>query len=165
LRTAFAMADNRSEPEREAALDRVRQRWQTDPFLRLLGVELESFEPGRARLRLPLEKHVLNAGQDVLHGGVASSLIDIAIGIALHAANATAGEGAIGQTTTDLNVSFLSGAREGPVTVDAQIIRRGSTLAVGEATVRDSTGAAVAVGRATFMIIRPRGDSQRMRNG
>jgi acyl-coenzyme A thioesterase PaaI-like protein len=80
--------------------------------------------------------------------------MDIAIGIALNAWNATSGEGPLGQTTTDLNVTFLAGAREGPLTIGAEIIRRGGTLAVGESVVRDARGERCAVGRATFMIIR-----------
>ncbi|HEY7270627.1 MAG TPA: PaaI family thioesterase, partial [Dehalococcoidia bacterium] len=116
------------------------------------------FGPGRATLRLPLADKILNGGQGVPHGGALCSAMDIAVGIALNAANAEAAatEGRMGQTTTDINVSFLSGAREGPLTIDAHLIRRGGTLAVGESTVRDATGNVVAVGRATFMILRAR---------
>lgn len=140
------------------ALDRVRRRWESDPYVRLLGIEVVDFGPGRATLRLPLSDKVLNGGQGVPHGGALCSAMDIAIGIALSAANATAGEGPIGQTTTELNVSFLSGAREGPLTIEAELIRRGGTLAVGEAVVRDARGEKAAVGRATFMIMRRRGN-------
>lgn len=147
----------------ENPLDRVRRRWESDPYVRLLGLELVDFAPGRAVLRLPLVEKVMNGGQGVPHGGALCSAMDVAIGIALNAANVTAGEGPLGQTTTDLNVSFLSGAREGPLTIEAEIIRRGRTLAVGEAVVRDARGEKAAVGRATFMIMRP--NRQRMENG
>lgn len=149
------MTELPSRHEVGAALERVRQRWQADPYLKLLGVELETVEPGTCRLSLPLTEKVLNGGHGVLHGGVVCTLVDCAIGIALGAANAASSDGPIGQTTTDLNVSFLAGARKGPVSVEGRILRRGGTLAVGEATVRDADGATVAVGRATFMIIRP----------
>ncbi|HXH21465.1 MAG TPA: PaaI family thioesterase [Dehalococcoidia bacterium] len=136
------------------ALERVKRRWESDPYLQLLGLEVVDFAPGRATLRLPLSDRVLNGGQGVAHGGALCSAMDIAIGIALNAWNATAGEGPIGQTTTDINVSFLAGAREGPLTIEAEIVRRGGTLAVGDARVRDARGELAAVGRATFMIIR-----------
>jgi len=155
------MVETKGEPDNR--LERVRSRWQSDPYVRLLGLEIVSFEPGRALLRLPLNENVLNAGRGAPHGGALCSAMDIAIGIALNAANATAGEGSLGQTTTDISVSFLAGAGEGPLAIEAEIIRRGRTLAVGEATVRDAKGAAVAVGRATFMIVRP--DQQRIENG
>jgi uncharacterized protein (TIGR00369 family) len=145
-------------------LERVRRRWASDPYVQLLGLEIVDFAPGRATLRLPLSERILNGGQGVPHGGSLCSAMDIAIGIALNAANAEAAarEGPMGQTTTDINVSFLAGAREGPLTVEAEIIRRGGTLAVGESKVMDPGGKLVAVGRATFMILRSR---QRMANG
>ena len=138
------------------ALARVKRRWESDPYVQLLGLEIVDFAPGRATLRLPLSDRVLNGGQGVPHGGALCSAMDIAIGIALNAWNATADDGPVGQTTTDLNISFLAGARDGPLTIEAEIIRRGGTLAVGEATVRDASGERAAVGRATFMIIRRR---------
>ncbi len=145
------------------ALARVRRRWESDPYVRLLGIEIDSFGPGRAVLRLPLADKVLNGGQSSPHGGALCSLADIAIGVALNAANATASDGPVGQTTTDLNISFLAAARDGPVTCEAEIIRRGRTLAVGEATMRDANGAIVAAARATFMLIRR--DRQQVGNG
>jgi len=151
------MAERPATETQAEALERVRRRWESDPYLRLLGLELVDFAPGRATLRLPLTEKVLNGGQGVAHGGSLCSAMDIAIGIALNAANATAGEGPIGQTTTDLHVNFLAGAREGPLTIEAEVIRRGGTLAVGDSRVLDAKGKVVAVGRATFMIIRRRG--------
>jgi uncharacterized protein (TIGR00369 family) len=151
------MAERPATQTEAEALERVRQRWESDPYLRLLGLEVVDFGPGRATLRLPLTENVLNGGQGVAHGGSLCSAMDIAIGIALNAANATAGEGPLGQTTTDLHVNFLAGAREGPLTIEAEIVRRGGTLAVGDSRVLDARGKVVAVGRATFMIIRRRG--------
>jgi uncharacterized protein (TIGR00369 family) len=149
-----AMTDRPTTKADAEALERVKRRWESDPYLQLLGLEVVDFAPGRATLRLPLSDRVLNGGQGVAHGGALCSAMDIAIGIALNAWNATAGEGPIGQTTTDINVSFLAGAREGPLTIEAEIVRRGGTLAVGDARVRDARGELAAVGRATFMIIR-----------
>jgi uncharacterized protein (TIGR00369 family) len=152
---ALTAMSERGAAETDAeALDRVKRRWESDPYVQLLGLEIVDFAPGRATLRLPLSDRVLNGGQGVPHGGALCSAMDIAIGIALNAWNATAGEGPVGQTTTDLNVSFLAGAREGPLSIEAEIVRRGGTLAVGESRVRDAKGELAAVGRATFMIIR-----------
>ncbi len=154
--TVATMSGAGADTQRDEALARVRARWESDPYVRLLGIEITAFGPGKATLRLPLADKILNGGQGVPHGGALASAMDIAIGIALNAWNATAGEGALGQTTTDLNITFLSGAREGPLTIEAEIIRRGGTLAVGESRVLDAKGTPAAVGRATFMIIRRR---------
>jgi uncharacterized protein (TIGR00369 family) len=152
----MALAVMAERPAADQALQRVRTRWESDPYFKLLGLELVEVSPGKARLRMPLAEKILNGGQGVPHGGALASAMDIAIGIALNAWNATSDDGPVGQTTTDLNVSFLSGAREGPLTIEAEIIRRGGTLAVGESVVRDARGEKAAVGRATFMIIRRR---------
>jgi uncharacterized protein (TIGR00369 family) len=159
--TMVAMTESQTGRDEVAALERVKRRWESDPYVRLLGLEIVDFAPGKSRLSLPLSERILNGGQGVPHGGSLCSAMDIAIGIALNAMNATADEGPVGQTTTDLNVSFLAGAREGPLIIEAEIIRRGSTLAVGESSVRDANGNLAAVGRATFMIIRrnPRSDA------
>jgi uncharacterized protein (TIGR00369 family) len=61
--------------------------------------------------------------------------------------------GGVGQTTLDLNVSFIGGVSEGNVFAEGRILRRGRTIAFGEATITDSSGRLVAAGRATYMIV------------
>jgi uncharacterized protein (TIGR00369 family) len=78
----------------------------------------------------------------------------MAVGGALSTLHAEAA-GGVGQTTLDLNVSFLSAAR-GDVIAEGRILRRGRTIAFGEASVTDTAGATVAVGRATYMILAPK---------
>jgi uncharacterized protein (TIGR00369 family) len=63
----------------------------------------------------------------------------------------------VGQTTLDLNVSFLASASEGAVFAEGRILRKGRTVAFGEATITDAGGRLLAVGRATYMILAPRG--------
>jgi uncharacterized protein (TIGR00369 family) len=70
----------------------------------------------------------------------------------LHAAS----EGGVGQTTLDLNVSFLASARQGNIYAEGRIIKRGRTIAFGEATITDGDGNLLAVGRATYMILAAR---------
>jgi uncharacterized protein (TIGR00369 family) len=87
-----------------------------------------------------------------VHGGVYSALVDTAVGGALSTLHEAAA-GGVGQTTLDLNVSFLSGASEGEVFAEGRILRRGRSIAFGEATITDHQGKLVAVGRATYMIL------------
>jgi uncharacterized protein (TIGR00369 family) len=53
-------------------------------------------------------------------------------------------------------VSFIAPATEGSVFAEGRIIRKGRTIAFGEATITDAAGRLVAVGRATYMLIGPR---------
>ncbi|HKZ08932.1 MAG TPA: PaaI family thioesterase [Methylomirabilota bacterium] len=131
----------------------VRERAHANLYWRTLGVQVEDARAGWVRLRVPARDELRNAAGAPVHGGVLSALVDMAVGGALSTLHAEAA-GGVGQTTLDLNVSFLSAAR-GDVIAEGRILRRGRTIAFGEASVTDTAGATVAVGRATYMILAP----------
>ncbi|PWU23725.1 MAG: phenylacetic acid degradation protein [Candidatus Rokuibacteriota bacterium] len=134
----------------------VRERARTNLFWRHLGIEVESAEPGWVRLRVPIRDEFRNASGAPVHGGVYSALVDTAVGGALSTLH-VASEGGIGQTTLDLNVSLMAGATSGAMIAEARILKRGRTIAFGEAKISDADGKLLAVGRATYMILAPRG--------
>jgi len=136
-------------------LARTRARAEENLFWRHLGVRVETAEPGRVRLRVPVRDELTNASGAPVHGGVYSALVDMAVGGALGTLHDDAA-GGVGQTTLDLNVSFLSGARAGDLFAEGRIIRKGRTIAFGEVTITDSEGQTLAVGRATYMILAKR---------
>jgi uncharacterized protein (TIGR00369 family) len=133
-------------------LSRVRTRALTNLFWVHLGVDVEDAREGWVRLRVAVRDELRNAAGTPVHGGVYSALVDMAVGGALSTLHATS-EGGVGQTTLDLNVSFLASARQGNVYAEGRIIKRGRTIAFGEATVTDGDGTVLAVGRATYMIL------------
>ena len=124
-------------------------------YWRHLGVEVVDAKPGWIRLRVPVREELTNAAGAPVHGGVYSALVDMAVGGALGTLH-EASEGGVGQTTLDLNVSYLAGVREGDVYAEGRIIRAGRTIAVGEGTITDGAGQTLAVGRATYMILSKR---------
>src|SRR5262245_61532982 len=132
----------------------VRLRASEHLFWRHLGIEVEDAKPGWVRLRVPVPAEIRNAPGAPVHGGGYSALVDRAVGGALSTMHEAAA-GGVGQTTLDLNVSFISGASEGDVFAEGSILRRGRTIAFGEATITDREGKLVAVGRATYMILAP----------
>jgi uncharacterized protein (TIGR00369 family) len=103
------------------------------------------------RLLVRARDELRNAPGAPVHGGVFSALVDMAVGGALSTMH-EASAGGVGQTTLDLNVSFI-GAGTGDVVAEGRILRRGRTIAFGEATITDSGGKLLAVGRATYMIL------------
>jgi len=139
------------------ALDRVRKRARTNLFWRHLGVHVDEAGAGWVRLRVPSRDELKNAAGAPVHGGVYSALVDMAVGGALSTLH-TAAEGGVGQTTLDLNVSFLAGASAGDILAEGRIVKRGRTIAFGEARITDDKGEVLALGRATYMIIAPRPD-------
>jgi uncharacterized protein (TIGR00369 family) len=137
------------------ALETIRARTESNLFWRYLGVTVVASDEGRVRLRVPIRDDLRNAAGAPVHGGVLSALVDMAVGGALatlHEASA----GGVGQSTLDLNVSFLSAARGDELFAEGRILRRGRSIVFGETTVTDGEGKVVAVGRATYMIIPPR---------
>ena len=132
-------------------LGTVRERARTNLFWRHLGIEVDDAREGWVRLRVPVRDPLRNAAGAPVHGGVYSALVDTAVGGALSTLHETAA-GGVGQTTLDLNVSFI-GAGTGDVFAEGRILRRGRSIAFGEATITDGGGKLLAVGRATYMIL------------
>ena len=133
----------------------TRERAQDNLFWRYLGVLVEDAGEGWVRLRVPVKDGLRNAAGAPVHGGVLSALVDMAIGGALGTTHDNAG-GGVGQTTLDMNVSFLSAAADGELVAEGRLLRRGRTIAFGEAHISDGAGKLVAVGRATYMLLQPK---------
>jgi uncharacterized protein (TIGR00369 family) len=140
----------------EDLLAGVRERAHANLFWRYLGIEVEAAGEGWVRLRVPLRDELRNAAGAPVHGGVLATLVDAAIGGAL-GTYGSAAAGGVDQATLDLNVSFVGAARGDGLLAEGRIIRRGRTIAFGETRVTDAAGNLVALGRATYMIIIPRG--------
>ncbi|HXJ77465.1 MAG TPA: PaaI family thioesterase [Candidatus Methylomirabilis sp.] len=133
-------------------LARMRARSRDNLFWRHLGIEVDDAGPGWVRLRVPVRDELRNAAGAPVHGGVYSALVDTAVGGALSTLH-DAAEGGVGQTTLDLNASFIAGAREGDLLAEGRILKQGRSIAFGEARITDGTGRLLAVGRATYMIL------------
>ncbi len=133
----------------------TRERAQDNLFWRYLGVLVDDAGEGWVRLRVPMKDGLRNAAAAPVHGGVLSALVDMAIGGALGTTHDNAG-GGVGQTTLDMNVSFLAAAGDGDLVAEGRLLRRGRTIAFGEARISDGAGKLVAVGRATYMLLQPK---------
>lgn len=115
------------------------------PFNRLLGIRGESVEAGRAVLVLAVRADFVgDPRRPALHGGVLSSLIDTAGGVAAWSA-LSGGESV---STVDLRVDFLEPARLGaPLRAEARLVRKGNRVChVRVALTQDDTLVAEGVG-------------------
>ena len=133
----------------------TRERAQANLFWRYLGVQVDDAGEGWVRLRVPVGDGLRNAAGAPVHGGVLSALVDMAVGGALGTTHENAA-GGVGQTTLDLNVSFLAAAGDGDIVAEGRLLRRGRSIAFGEARITDGAGKLVAVGRATYMLLQPK---------
>ena len=133
----------------------ARDRTRLNRFWQHIGIEVVEVREGWARLRVKVRDDLRNAPGAPVHGGVYAALVDAAVGCALSTVNESSG-GGVGQTTLDMNVSFLAAARGAEIFAEGTLLKRGRTLAFGDVRVTDTEGTLVAVGRATYMILAPR---------
>ncbi len=122
-------------------------------FWRFLGIEVEDVREGWVRLRLPVRDEIRGGPGGRVHGGVYSALVDAAVGGALMTIP-TESAGRVSQGTVDLNVSFLRPVTSGYLHAEGRVLRMGSAVGFGEATITDDEGRLVAVGRATYLLAR-----------
>jgi uncharacterized protein (TIGR00369 family) len=127
------------------------------PIAALLGFELVEVEEGRAVFAVtPEEFHYNPIG--VVHGGLAATLLDSAMGCAVH----TTLPAGTGYTTLEVKVNFARAITRdtGRVVCDASLIHRGRTVATAEGRVTaERTGKLLAHGTTTCLLFSANGAS------
>lgn len=132
-------------PDDEDLTDVVRELYDV-PFHRANDVEVVAATPERARLRWPYDESLIgNPAVGAVHGGVISSLADVA-GAAPHV-------GALGDytPTIDLRVDYIAHATGGDLVAEAEAQRRGGSIGVSDVTVY-AGDERVAVGRGVYKL-------------
>jgi uncharacterized protein (TIGR00369 family) len=121
------------------------------PIALLLGMEVPRIDPGRAVFTLEAGEHLYNPIGSV-HGGVLATLLDSALGCAVHS-TLPAG---VGYTTIDLNVTYLRPATRdsGRLTCEAELIHSGRKVATCRAHIVDDDGRLYATATTTCLILR-----------
>jgi len=86
-----------------------------------------------------------------VHGGIAATLLDSAMGVAVHT---TLDEGQT-YTTLELNVHYVGAMTQdtGPVVATGSVIHRGGRVATAEARLTDADGRLLAHGTSTCLIL------------
>ena len=120
-------------------------------FPGLVGIEFEQAGDGQAHARLALkEKHMAPNGY--LHAGTVVGFADSACG---YGCILSLPEGARGFTTIELKTNFLRTAQPGAVIdCEAKLVHGGRTTQLWDATVTDPDGRAMALFRATQLVLR-----------
>jgi uncharacterized protein (TIGR00369 family) len=119
------------------------------PIAAAMNFGLTEVESGRAVFRgLPGERHLNPLG--TVHGGWAATLLDSALGCAVHS-TLEKGEA---YTTVEFKVNLTRPItpRTGEVVCEGRVIHKGRTLAVSEATLKDKDGKLLAFGTETCSI-------------
>ena len=122
------------------------------PIAETLGFGDLTVGAGWARFGMtPGERHYNPIGS--VHGGVAATLLDSAMGCAVH----TTLEAGVRYTTVDLAVTYVRPltASTGPIRCEGRVIHTGSRVATAEGRITDADGRLYAHGTTTCLILRP----------
>ena len=117
------------------------------PFSQLLGMRCVEKEMGRVRYEMEVAPDHLNK-RGVAHGGVASSLLDTALGASV--VSSLAPEEWTG--TLELSVQFREPIRPGRISAEGRLARRGKRVAFAEGEIRDATGRVLASAHGVWTI-------------
>ncbi|MFI0371579.1 PaaI family thioesterase [Actinomadura sp. 1N219] len=118
----------------------------------LLGMTAESLEPGRVVFALTPRSDFSNP-LGIVHGGIMSTLLDSAMGCAVH----TALPDGAGYTTLELSVNFVRPVplEGGRLVCEGTTVHVGRKLATAEGRVHNENGKLVAHGTTTCMVFPP----------
>ena len=121
------------------------------PISELMGFRGVLAEPGRAVFEMePGQQHYNPIGS--VHGGVALTLLDSAMGCAVH----TLLEAGVGYTTLELKTNFVRPitSETGPIRCEGLVIHLGGRIATAEGKLTDAAGKLLAHGTTTCLIFR-----------
>ena len=125
---------------------RIHEALEMVPFAKLIGIELETVEPGLAVLGLDIRAE-LKQNNGVVHGGAIASLIDTATAFAIIPLLA----GGERTTTIDLTISYLRPLEIGRARATARVLRAGRRVVVVSAEVSDEGQNLAATALSTYL--------------
>ena len=115
-------------------MERIRESFDRQGFMRTLGAVLESVESGTVTITCGFDER-LTQQHGLLHGGVVASLVDVACGYAALSVM-PAGQEVL---TVEFKVHFLKPAKTNRLIAVGQVVQAGRTLTVCEGSVFDAT--------------------------
>jgi uncharacterized protein (TIGR00369 family) len=116
------------------------------PFAKLLGIEVDSVEPGHAVLSMKLRDDLMR-NNGIAHGGAIATLIDSAMAIAIMAQLAE-GERTV---TVDLTIHYLRPISEGTARASARVMRAGRRVITVSAELFGDDGKLAATAISTYL--------------
>jgi uncharacterized protein (TIGR00369 family) len=116
------------------------------PFAKLLGIEVDSLEPGHAVLSMKMRDDLMRNG-GIAHGGAVATLIDSAMAFAIVQL--------LGETehtvTVDLTIHFLRPLSEGTARASARVVRAGKRVITVSAELLDHNDKLAATAISTYL--------------
>ena len=116
------------------------------PFAKLLGIEVESVEPGHAVLTMNMRDDLMRNG-GIAHGGAVAALIDSAMAFAIVP---VLGENEH-SVTVDLTIHYLRPVSGGAARASARVVRAGKRVITVSAELFDGNDKLAATAISTYL--------------
>jgi uncharacterized protein (TIGR00369 family) len=139
-----------SAPEQDRRRQAIHEIFPSTPFMGLLGITFDRYEPDDVVVRLPFHEQLTNDGE-VYHGGVVATMLDTA-GAAAAWSNHDFDKGSRASTVA-LSVQYVGAARRSDLVCHGRAVRRGRELIFCEVTATDDDGRVVAHALQTYRIV------------
>jgi uncharacterized protein (TIGR00369 family) len=118
------------------------------PFNKLLGIQVSREHKDGVTLQCKVKKELLNSS-GVLHGGVAASIADVSVGVAIQHHFKTVRP----ISTVEMKINYFRPVAEGTLYARARLLRIGSTLSIGRVDLTDSKKNLVGVATVTYIFL------------
>ena len=125
---------------------RVEEMREAVPFLKHLGVQVESVGPGSATLLLPVH-HEIMRNDGIVHGGAVASVIDSAFAFAIIPLLADNER----TVTIDLTIHYMRPLSGGVSKTVARVVRAGRRVITVSAELFDENGKLAATALSTYL--------------
>lgn len=127
------------------------ERTNVHGIFKLLGIEALESKPGRGKLRIRFREE-LTQPSGIAHGGIAATLADAAVAMALLPDVLRKG-GDI--TTIEMKINYFRPFKEGVMIAEARIVHKGKTVAVGDVDITDGNGTLLGKALITYRLFLP----------
>ncbi len=121
-----------------------KQFFKKDKFATRIGINIEEFSQGYAKVSLKINTTHLN-GVNIVHGGVLFTLADYALAIASNAYGKVA-------LSINANITYLKSSNSGIITATAKEISKGSKIATYQVNIINDKKEKLAVVQGTVYI-------------
>jgi uncharacterized protein (TIGR00369 family) len=140
------LSDEEQQKRRQSVADLM----PTTPFIKLLGLRFERYDPDDVVGRIPFRDDLTNDGI-YYHGGVVASAIDT-IGAAAAWSNHDFGKG-MRASTVSMSIQYVGACKRSDLVCHARTVKRGKELIFTEITATDADGSVVAHAVQTYRIV------------
>lgn len=128
-------------------MENVVKDFTTSDFWKFIGLEIDHYEAGSVRLKLPIKPSFHNI-QHIVHGGIFASILDTSMGMTLR----STGYDVV--TTLDMDIHFLNPAKEGTIYCTGEVIHHSRSTALVKAELVNEDDEILAYSTGTFRAVK-----------